>query len=228
MKKILIAGYEAQTLNYQNAFSLLGALPCSLCGAPGQLVQKTSESPHSLVQNYDGLVLPGGGDISPALFGETNQGSRNIDEPLDLLQLDLLHAFASAGKPVLGICKGIQIINAGFGGKIIQNLNPASLSVHAWDEQDRIHTTKAACDTFPFRLYGSRPIVNSAHHQAVGALGAGLRVAQYAHDFVVEALYHENLPILGVQWHPERMCFSHARRDTEDGALLLKYFLSLL
>ena len=53
-------------------------------------------------------------------------------------------------------------------------------------------------------------------------------MAQYSQDFVVEALYHEKLPVLGVQWHPERMCFTHARRDAEDGARLLRYFLSLL
>ena len=70
--------------------------------------------------------------------------------------------------------------------------------------------------------------MNSAHHQAVETTGSGLLVAQYSQDFVVEALYHEKLPVLGVQWHPERMCFAHARRDAEDGARLLRYFLSLL
>ena len=93
---------------------------------------------------------------------------------------------------------------------------------------DKIHPTKAAGGTFPERLYGSSPITNSAHHQGIGAVGDGLLVAQYSHDFVIEAIYHERLPILGVQWHPERMCFEYADIRMENGADLLRYFLSLL
>ena len=78
------------------------------------------------------------------------------------------------------------------------------------------------------QLYGPLFSVNSAHHQAVGVFGEGLQAAQYGPDFVVEALYHERLPVLGVQWHPERMCFSHAREDVEDGSKLLKYYLRML
>ena len=243
MIKLLIAGYESQTVNYRSAFSRLGAGTLSLGKAPwetadppsgGQLSGGLSSSSvkfrpdaDSLACLCDGLVLPGGGDIAPSLFHCQPKGSRNIDEALDRFQLALLHSFLRAGKPVLGICKGLQIINVAFGGTIIQDLNPSSLAVHAWDGHDRIHATRAPRDSFPFRLYGPHPMVNSAHHQAAGSIGSGLRVAQYAEDFVVEALYHEKLPVLAVQWHPERMCFSHARNDTGDGSLLLKYFLSL-
>lgn len=230
MKKILIAGYESQTYNYRKAFSMLGADTHSireeaplLSSAAPQYSRNTASYAHL----YDGLVLPGGGDIAPGLFGRENAGSRNIDEPLDRIQLALLQDFLSAGKPVLGICKGLQLINISFGGTLIQDLNPESQSVHTWADRDRVHITKAAAGTFPFHLYGSRPIVNSAHHQAVEAVGSDLYVAQYAEDFVVEALYHKHFPVFAVQWHPERMCFSHARRDTEDGARLLQYFLSL-
>lgn len=235
MIKLLIAGYESQTVNYRNAFSMLGVRTLSLGARPGEPASNTMSSSFpetfhdadSLACLCDGLVLPGGGDIAPSLFRCQNIGSRNIDEALDRFQLALLHSFLRAGKPVLGICKGLQIINVAFGGTIIQNLNPSSLDIHAWDKKDRIHATKAPKGSFPFHLYGPRPVVNSAHHQAAGSIGNGLRVAQYAEDFVVEALYHEKMPVLGVQWHPERMCFAHARQDTGDGSLLLKYFLSL-
>lgn len=232
MKKLLIAGYETQTVNYRSAFSMLGACADPLPfpqeqPVPGSFSREPADI-WSLACLYDGLVLPGGGDISPSLLCCPDRGSRNIDEPLDRMQFSLLHAFTEAGKPVLGICKGLQIINAGFGGTIIQNLRPASLDIHAWDGRDRIHQTKAAKGTFLHRLYGSRPVVNSAHHQAAGSIGRGLRVAQYAEDFVVEALYHECLPLFAVQWHPERLCFSQAGDGTEDGSLLLSYFLSLL
>lgn len=257
MKKLLIAGYADSTLNYQNAFQRLGAsfdtLPPK---APGHTSdQRPTAPPLSLPRlsycpfDYDGLVLPGGGDIAPALFGAANEGSRDIDEQLDCLQLRTLRDFIQAEKPVLGICKGLQIINVHFGGTIIQDLPEHSQLVHAYTAPgeacppqqdmchkmpiickngDKIHPTKASGGTFPERLYGSTPITNSAHHQGAGTVGDGLLVAQYSHDFVIEAMYHEHLPILGVQWHPERMCFEYADIRMEDGAVLLRYFLSLL
>lgn len=257
MKKLLIAGYADSTVNYQNAFQKLGAsfdtLPPKASGdmaVPGQpapffSLPRLSYCP----RDYGGLVLPGGGDIAPTLFGAKNNGSRDIDEQLDCLQLRTLDAFIEAGKPVLGICKGLQIINVHFGGTIIQDLPGPSQLVHAYappEKQgsspsgihnkasalekngDKIHPTKASGGTFPEQLYGSAPITNSAHHQGIGDVGDGLLVAQYSHDFVIEAMYHKRLPILGVQWHPERMCFEHADIRMENGAILLQYFLSLL
>lgn len=227
-KKILIAGFREQTLNYCAAFSLLGAQTETLCGTVQELSMLLADDFLPNPADFDGLILPGGGDISPFFYHMENKGSRNIDSLLDSVQFSLFRAFTAAGKPVLGICKGIQLINVAFGGTLIQDLSGESLSIHAWDEGDKIHITKAAHGTFPAQLYSNFPRVNSAHHQAVAAVGDGLRVAQYGPDFVIEALYHERLPILGVQWHPERMCFSFAREEIEDGSKLLKYFLSLL
>lgn len=257
MKKLLIAGYADSTVNYQNAFQRLGAsfdtLPpkapgpfqCQEKPAPALSLPRLSYNPW----DYDGLVLPGGGDIAPALFGARDEGSRDIDEQLDCLQLRTLDAFVQAGKPVLGICKGLQIINVHFGGTIIQDLPEPSQLVHAYvspkesrppqkdspckmpvirNNGDKIHPTKAARGTFPQQLYGDAPITNSAHHQGAGSVGDGLLVAQYSCDFVIEAIYHAQLPILGVQWHPERMCFEYADIRMDDGAALLRYFLSLL
>ena len=227
-KKILIAGFREQTRNYCAAFSLLGAQAETLCGTVQELSMLLADDFLPNPADFDGLILPGGGDISPFFYHMENKGSRNIDSLLDSVQFSLFRAFTAAGKPVLGICKGIQLINVAFGGTLIQDLSGESLSIHAWDEGDKIHITKAAHGTFPSLLYSYVPRVNSAHHQAVAAVGDGLRVAQYGPDFVIEALYHERLPILGVQWHPERMCFSFAREEIEDGSKLLKYFLSLL
>jgi len=236
MKKLFIAGYEENTSNYRNAFARLGILTETLGSSFQTWLQQIPEyqkasafSPRDLTSNsYDGLILPGGGDISPALFGATNEGSRNIDEPLDRLQFQLLGQFLRLGKPVLGICKGLQIINVCFGGTILQDLPEESSLIHEYDNGDKIHTTKAPRDTFPEQLYGRNPVTNSAHHQAIGDVGDGLLVAQYTCDFVVEAIYHKSLPVLGVQWHPERMCFAHANPETDDGSLLLRYFSTLL
>ena len=227
-KKILIAGFLEQTRNYCAAFSLLGADTSVLCGTGRELPLLLADGRLPDPADFDGLVLPGGGDISPFFYHMENTGARNIDSLLDSVQFSLFQAYMAAGKPVLGICKGLQLINVAFGGTLIQELGPESLAIHAWEDADKIHITKAAHGTFPAQLYGSFPRVNSAHHQAVGVFGEGLRAAQYGPDFVVEALYHERLPVLGVQWHPERMCFSHAREDVEDGSKLLKYYLRML
>lgn len=227
-KKILIAGFQEQTRNYCTAFSLLGASVSVLCSSSQELYSLIAGEQLPDPSGFDGLVLPGGGDISPFFYHMENRGSRNIDSLLDSVQFSLLQAFAASGKPVLGICKGVQLLNTAFGGTLIQDLPEESLAIHAWKNQDRIHITKAAPGTFPAQLYGTAPRVNSAHHQAIGTVGEGLRVAQYGPDFVIEALYHERLPLLGVQWHPERMCFSYAQEETVDGRRLLQYFLSLL
>ena len=215
MKKILIAGYPELTHNYEAAISALGACPVTTLHVPDSSV-------------YDGLILPGGGDIDPKLFGQLNCGSRTIDPALDRIQLAILRCFVKNKKPVLGICKGLQLINVYFGGTLIQDLPEDSRSIHTPAAGDFVHATKAAKGTFPEQLYGPNPVTNSAHHQAVSAVGDGLLIAQYTCDFVIEAMYHKSLPVLGVQWHPERMCFAHADPQMDDGALLLRYFASLL
>lgn len=210
MNKILIAGMPSQTAHYQDALSRLGALPI------------VSLDPMQ-ADSCDALLLPGGGDIDPALFGEKDAGSRNIDAALDRLQLDFLARFIRLGKPVLGICKGLQVINVHFGGTIIQDLPTAD--THRYNGQDQIHSTRALPGSILAGLYGEEFAVNSAHHQGLGRIGRDLIVIQHASDGVIEAAIHSFLPILAVQWHPERMCFSRRQDDTVDGSLLLSRFL---
>lgn len=213
MKKILIAGYPELTKNYENALTALGAQPITALHVPDSTL-------------YDGLLLPGGGDIDPKLFGQLNQGSRVIDPKLDRLQLAILNSFVSDKKPILGICKGMQLINIYFGGDIIQHL--PTYEVHQYNEKDQIHETLACPASLLYQLYGKSFFVNSAHHQGVDTKGQGICYTQFSPDGVVEGLCHAYLPIWGVQWHPERMCFAHKRNDTVDGSLLLKAFLNLL
>lgn len=174
---------------------------------------------------FDGLLLPGGGDIDPGYFNETNNGSRNIDKGLDAAQFTMLRQFISSGKPILGICKGMQLINVEFGGNIIQNLPTAS--THQYLNKDRIHKTIAVRDSFLYELYGEEFVVNSAHHQGCGKIGEPLEVIQYsADDSVVEGIRHKKLPIMGLQWHPERMCGKYRRPDTVDGSRIFSFFRS--
>lgn len=211
MKRLLIAGEDGKTANYEQAFKRLGVEAVTALHVPDTFM-------------YDALVLPGGGDIDPGLFGQFPDGTREFDGRLDRIQLTILKTFIMDRKPVLGICKGMQLINIHFGGDMIQHL-PGS-NIHEYNGADQVHRTISVKGSFLDNLYGGSFTVNSAHHQAVDMPGCGICYVQYAGD-VPEALRHRYLPVVGVQWHPERMCFAHSRKDTVDGSVLLKYFLNL-
>lgn len=214
--RILIAGFENRTENYRSAITLAGMEPVT--GLP--------PSYHCSADYCDALLLPGGADIDPLFFHEKNTGSGVIDRKLDSIQLSLLDRFVKTGRPVLGICKGMQVINVYFGGGIVQHLSAADR--HMWKDADQIHPVTASPDSFLAKLYGTRFVVNSAHHQGIGRPGKDLSVVLTAEDGVPEALMHLTLPIFGMQWHPERMCGAHARPDTVDGSAVFLYFKDLI
>ncbi|MBO5474356.1 MAG: gamma-glutamyl-gamma-aminobutyrate hydrolase family protein [Lachnospiraceae bacterium] len=205
---LAIVGRARDTVNYEKAAGMLG-LSCFTTLDPGE----ASGASH--------LLLPGGGDITPAFFGQTNHGSQNIDTELDLLQFQALDLFLSMEKPVLGICKGMQLINVRFGGTITQDI--ATADRHKWIGKDQRHYVYHSALTrrdFFYQLYGSSTLVNSAHHQAIARLGDNLIPVCRAGDNVIEGLIHRTLPVMAVQWHPERI-FQHG------GDMLFHYFLSL-
>lgn len=210
LKKILIAGEKDKTVNYEKAVEQLGAMPITTLNVPEVWI-------------YDGLILPGGGDVDPKLFCQLPHGTRQFDPVLDRIQLAILSAFLIYKKPVLGICKGMQLINIYFGGDMVQDLPEADQ--HQYVEKDQIHGVMNTSGYLMEKLYGETCYVNSAHHQGVDIPGNGIVYTQCANDGVVEALQHKYLSIIGVQWHPERMCFDHKRDDTADGKILLEYFL---
>lgn len=218
--KFLIAGLPEKNRNYERALEGAG-----VDFEIGFLTENTSgESlPTASTRTFDALLLPGGADIDPALFHQPPKGARNIDRATDLRQLQTLDAFVKEGKPVLGICKGMQIINIYFGGTLIQHIRTAA--THASDNGDLIHQTWTTKNSFLYEIYGSRFVTNSAHHQAVGRLGRGLHIIQETTDHVPEAIIHDSLPIVAVQWHPERMCMDHSRPDTVDGMKLFDAFI---
>ena len=176
----------------------------------------------------DGLVLCGGGDLESTLFGQENNGSNPPDRVRDRAELALFDAFFQAGKPILGICRGMQVINVALGGDIIQDLPPQVRPFHIPDgEEDRVHPIRAAEGSFLHRLYGPVFPVNSCHHQGVDRLGEGLAACAWAEAGFPEALFHLSAPVAGVQFHPERLCGPYRRPDAADGAPLFTWFLSL-
>lgn len=208
--KIAIAGRKPDVVNYIRYVQLQGHTP---------IVSLEPED----VAHCHCLLLPGGGDITPAFFGEKNRGSRSIDTELDIIQLQALDFCINKRIPVLGICKGIQVINVGFGGTLYQDMPNAKL--HSYDGGDKYHDTTIEKGSWLHGLYGDQAVVNSAHHQAIRELGSGLCAIQRCpRDGCIEAIVHRELPILGVQWHPERI---DSRRATISGEKVLAYFVSL-
>ena len=202
---IAILGRSRDTVNYENALRRL-TLPCFTTLDPGEAAAATH------------LLLPGGGDITPAFFGQQNRGSRSIDTELDILQMQALESFLQHGKPILGICKGLQLINVALGGTINQHIPTASN--HQWNGADQIHQVYHSGLTrsdFFYQLYGLSTSVNSAHHQALDHLGKNLVPVCRAGDNIIEGVRHTFLPVIAVQWHPERL-------PDGSGDRLLQYF----
>lgn len=211
---IQLSGSAGKLSNYCSALEQLGARPQGGYAPEPDLT-------------CDGLVLCGGGDLDCRLFGQRDCGSDPPDPVRDRAELLLFDAFFRAKKPILGICRGMQLINVALGGTLIQDLPAQARPFHAGTDRDMIHPIRAAEGGFLHDLYGPVFPVNSWHHQAVDALGEGLRTCAWAESGFPEALEHGSLPILAVQFHPERMSFAHRRPDTVDGRPILAHFLAL-
>ena len=180
------------------------------------------------ITDYDGLLIPGGFDVSPEFYHQEMNGSyaEGMNKQLDELQLYYIDKFVKAHKPILGICRGHQLLNVYFNGTLIQHLPNYEKHSSPDFQDDQVHEVYSDEDNVFTELYGKRFYVNSSHHQAVDKLGEGLHIALRCPDGTIEAMYHEQLPIIGVQFHPERMCFEKSRDDTVDGSKIIDYYLT--
>lgn len=227
--RIAIPEIDQNVDNYTRAVFAAGMEPVVISVQLEQVQKKYQQEyldySEFQVEAYDGLLIPGGGDINPSRYGRKNQGSIMIMDALDDLQFTMLDVFVKSGKPVLGICRGCQVINVYFGGTMIQHLPTAFRHAHELDEPDKVHGCIAREGSWLAKLYGTQFFHNSAHHQAVEQLGTGLVIDSYClEDGAVESLHHSALPIYGVQWHPERMCLILERDDTVNGLPVLQMF----
>ncbi|HUJ85367.1 MAG TPA: type 1 glutamine amidotransferase [Burkholderiales bacterium] len=159
----------------------------------------------------DALVLQGGADVSPLTYGEEPLDSAWAgDRMRDVYEIELLHEFVEAGKPVLGICRGAQLINVAFGGTLYQDIGTqlAGARKHVSDAFDKnLHEMRIEPGSGLARLYPGveRTRINSIHHQSIKALGRNLAVeARSEPDGVVEAIRSLGKSyVFAVQWHPE-------------------------
>jgi putative glutamine amidotransferase len=182
-----------------------------------------SERAAQYADSLDGLVLQGGADISPLAYGEQPlKPEWSGDAVRDRYEIALVRAFSAARKPVLGICRGAQLVNVALGGTLHQDVPH-----HRSDEYDKhCHAVRLEPGSGLARLYGEtgpRKVV-SIHHQAIKRLGNGLKVEAHSEpDGVIEAIRSAGPGyICGVQWHPE---FHGGRSGFLDGGPLLDEFL---
>ncbi|MEY2591541.1 MAG: putative glutamine amidotransferase [Acidimicrobiaceae bacterium] len=160
------------------------------------------------VEGLDAILFAGGGDIDPVLYGAVAAPEvAGVDRRRDLYELELLHAALERHHPVLGVCRGLQVINVALGGTLVQHLPDVSAVSHRDVSRARepAHPVSVAPDNVLIELLGSTTIdVNTLHHQAVDVIGRDLVVAARAADGTVEALTSaEGRRLVGVQWHPE-------------------------
>jgi putative glutamine amidotransferase len=163
------------------------------------------------VAALDGLILQGGADIDPTVYGETRSKHFGpTDVVRDRFELELLRAFAAADKPVLGVCRGMQLINVAYGGSLHHDLPTAGINAQAhritdlYDEHT--HELNLVPSSWLRTIYNDAATgyVNSIHHQAAKRLGENLVVEATAPDGVIECIRHRDLSFMvGVQWHPE-------------------------
>ncbi len=200
-------GLERSYVNndYVAALERSGAIPVILPVVRGQDVAERQ------TEGVDGLVISGGYDIDPLLFGEEPRSRLEfVYRDTDIFQLRTIQTALRRNQPLLGICKGIQLLNVACGGSIYQDLSeiPDAFVKHSQNRKRACpsHTVVAEEGSLVAELLGTAFPVNSYHHQAVKDVGRGLRITSRAMDGVVEALEMEEAPFaVGVQWHPEMM-----------------------
>ncbi len=192
---------------YTDAIVMAGGRPVWI--EPGL----TGEALRSWFERVEGLVLTGGGDIAPSRYGE-EAGAHlgGIDAERDDLEITLARWAVERRKPLLGICRGHQVLNVALGGSLIQHIPselPQALRHDADGESDQPgwHVVHLLPASLLRRVIGrARVTTNSLHHQAVSALGQGLIVSGAAMNGIIEGIELPDHPFaLAVQWHPERM-----------------------
>ena len=159
----------------------------------------------------DALCLCGGGDVAPCLYGEVSLCARDVDIERDGKEFFLLRKFLESDRPIMAICRGMQLVNVYFGGSLIQNVCGHS-QINGSDVCHPVRLYGSLKD-----LYGDCGCVNSAHHQAIGRLGYGLNVTAVSADGIIEGFERKN--VCAYQFHPERL-----RGKTDGGKIFAKFY----
>ncbi|MGD9755523.1 MAG: gamma-glutamyl-gamma-aminobutyrate hydrolase family protein [Acidimicrobiia bacterium] len=192
--------FDLHVTDYSAAVAAAGGLPVQL---------SPDAEPEALADRLDGVVFSGGADLDPARYGSAPHPELGAVEPArDRFELALLEAAMVRRRPVLGICRGHQLLNVWAGGTLCQHVGPEEGDGHPRFGEHRArrsHAVRLSEGSVARRLYGPEVEVNSLHHQTVDVIGAELLVTGRSPDGTVEVLEHPRLPVLSVQWHPEAL-----------------------
>lgn len=180
--------------------------------------QKAGDFAKETAPLFDGFIIPGGPDVDPTFYDE--EPIRELGRTAyqrDAYEKAIVEVAKDLGKPVFGICRGLQIINVAFGGNLYQDLakqNPDSYMKHSQSAPGHFptHFATIAKDSEFYGIFGEKAYVNSRHHQAVKDVALGYRVTATAADGVAEAIESDDQLITAVQWHPENMWREDAKQ----------------
>lgn len=198
--------------DYTRAVAFAGGLP---------LILPTIRSDEDLIEEFldgvDGLLFTGGEDIHPSFYGEPIlDRCGEIDQDRDHFEMELAKAALDRHFPILGICRGIQLLNVALGGSLYQDLSycPGAAEHHHAPKERRyelMHKVTLSPESRLAMIFGTSTFdVTSTHHQILKDVAPGLKVTAVAEDGVVEGVEAEGYPfLLAVQWHPERMIWQH-------------------
>jgi putative glutamine amidotransferase len=212
-----------QNQSYVDAVIRAGAAPLLIPNVTDRTLLRT------LYDLVDGLLLSGGGDIDPNYYGESRHEACGIpDLERDETELALIRWAIEEGKPLLAICRGIQVVNVALGGTLYQDLQAQAPEAerHDWSPgypRDYIaHSVSISPQTRLGRIVGADPLpVNSFHHQAIKHVAPELTVTARAPDQIIEAVEGKGHPfVVGVQWHPEGLAREDARAQRLFDALV--------
>lgn len=154
----------------------------------------------ALSKYADALLLTGGGNVNPHFYKQSVKRLNDVDSATDAAELFLTESFLTARKKIIGVCKGLQILNVYFGGTLKYVNNHSAVN-----KNDRFHDIFTFKNTFLRNVYGEKKCVNSAHVMAIDKLAPELFVSATSYDGVIEGVYNKKRNVYAVQFHPERL-----------------------
>jgi putative glutamine amidotransferase len=198
---LLHAWVDSHYTYYPEAVATAGGLPIHLA---------REANPVAVVDRIDALVVSGGHDVDPRAYGrEPTPTTTRLDPGRDAFELALIEAALEAGIPILGICRGAQLMNIARGGTLVDELVNVQKIEHTrivYPPETRVHPVSCEPGSVLHALYGESVRVNSFHHQSIDDLGRGVVVTAVAEDDTIEAIEIEpGAGAVGVQWHPEML-----------------------
>jgi putative glutamine amidotransferase len=204
------------SVSFTNILSNLGVQPF-LATYPNRTLKKAElrDIVEKHLENVAAVLLQGGNDIDPSIYGQENTHSEDIKTFRDMYEIELVNQAVERGVKLLGICRGMQLINVALGGSLSQAIN-SNRVLHmskSSKDPDSLHKVKVEKGGQLYKLLGKEEIsIVSVHHQSIIKMGEGLDLEAIAPDGVIEAISSESFRIIGVQWHPELQPRSHVTR----------------